>query len=183
MSSFSLLLVVLPLLVFILVDTFASLNIALVAAVIVAIGECLFSYFHVGELDTFSVFSIFLVFLMAGLAFTKKSRRIFYLKPAILSFGLGLFLVITYFMNKYVLYEGMTKYGDLFPPEAKAALDHESVQKMMKSASLTVGLATILHGVVATYAALKMNRWWWFVIAGLGAYVFLFAGMIFAAFV
>ena len=177
MGTYSLFFLIVPLLIFVLVDTFASLNIALICTVLVAGGECLFSYFYLGSLDSFSIFSIFLVFLLAGLTFTKKSREIFYLKPAILSLGLGIFLIVTYCMWQYVLYDGMLKYGDLLSTDSSVILDNIKFQAMFKNASLSVGLAMILHGLLSTYAALKLNRWWWFVLAGLGSYVFLFVGM------
>lgn len=88
MGSTSLFLVVLiPLLVFAIVDTFASLKVALIAAAVAALGEVAFSYFYLGEIDSFSMASVFLVFLMGGVAYLKESRQIFYLKPAILSFA------------------------------------------------------------------------------------------------
>jgi intracellular septation protein A len=182
MSGYSLLFLILPLLIFVIVDSFASLNVALVAAIVAAAADCIFSYYMIGELDSFSVFSIFLVLVMAALSFSKKSRKIFYLKPAILSFALGVFLLVTYFRGQYVLYEGMTRYGSLMSNDFGEILSIEKYQQIFKNCSLTLGIASIVHGLISTWAAYKLTRWWWFVVAGLGAYVFLFLGMFAAMF-
>lgn len=151
MGSYSILFLIIPLLVFVLVDTFASLNVALIATILVALAECLFSYIRVGELDSFSLFSIFLVLLLAALSYSKKSRRIFYLKPAILSLGLGLYLIITYFMDQYVLYDGMLKYGSLLPEANSSILQTEQFQQVLKHSSLTIGLASFFSCGVGSF--------------------------------
>ncbi|MCB9091421.1 MAG: septation protein IspZ [Halobacteriovoraceae bacterium] len=181
MSNYSFLYVIIPLLVFVIVDSFASLNTALITTIIAAIGECAFSYYSIGELDSFSVFSIFLVILLAGLSFSKKSRKIFYFKPAILSLGLGFFLIITYMLDQFVLYDGMMKYGRLLSEPTWSMMQNERFQHVLKMASLTVGIASLFHGLVSIFAALKFNRWWWFVVAGLGSYFFLFLGILAAS--
>ncbi|MCB0341745.1 MAG: septation protein IspZ [Bdellovibrionales bacterium] len=182
MGSTSLFLVVLiPLLVFAVVDTFASLKVALIAAAVAALGEVAFSYFYLGEIDSFSMASVFLVFLMGGVAYLKESRQIFYLKPAILSFALGAFLVGAHMMGHSVLLEGVTKYAQLFPPEQQEVLAQPMLVKILTNASFTVGISLILHGLFTAWAAYRLSRWGWLAVAAVGVYFFMFAGLVAAA--
>ncbi|MCB9026507.1 MAG: septation protein IspZ [Bdellovibrionaceae bacterium] len=176
------LIILIPLLVFALVETFGSVKTALIAAMIAAVAEVLFSYLYFGHIDSFSVASIFLVLLMGGLAYKKESRRIFYLKPAILSFAFGAFLVIAHWMGNHVLLDGVTKYSELFSEEQRMIFANDSMMNILRRAGLTVGIALIFHGLVSAWAAFKLSRWWWLTIAGLGIYIFMFVGMLFALF-
>ncbi len=173
--------ILVPLIVFAIFEAWGSLRSALIAASVTALAECVFTYFYFGELDSFSIASIFLVLIMAGFAFYKDSRRLFYLKPAILSFAFGGFLLISYFLGSHVLLDGVTKYSIFLNLEQQQALTHENMRRMLRIAGLTVGLSLLMHGLVSTYAALKMSRWWWLTIAGLGIYPFMLAGIVFAA--
>ena len=180
--TYSIWFLIVPLLLFAVVDSFATMKTALIVAALGAFGEVAFTYVYFGELDSFSIASVFLVLLMCGLAFLKDSRRVFYLKPALLSFGFGAFLLVTYLMGEYELYDGYTKYSHLFKIDQQSleVLGQERINQMFKNASLTTGVALLAHSVVSTYAALKMGRWGWFAVAGLGGYLFMFAGMIVA---
>ncbi len=173
-------LILIPLIVFAIFESIGSLRSALIAAMVAALAESIFSYFYLGHLDSFSVASIFLVLLMGGLAYKKDSRIIFYLKPAILSFALGLFLMGGYFLDYHVLLDAMTKYSDMFSEEQQMLFAQEAMTNMLRIAGLTVGGSLIAHGVVTTFAAYKMSRWWWLAVAGLGGYAFMFVGIVLA---
>ena len=174
------LVILVPLFVFALVETFGSVRAALIAAMVAALGEVLFSYFYFKEIDSFSVASVFLVLLMGGFAYAKESRRIFYLKPALLSLALGGFLLIAYLLDHHVLLDGITKYGQMFSAEQRNLLEREVMQKVLRLSGLTVGLSLILHGLLSAWAAFKLSRWWWLVISGLGIYVFMLGGILLA---
>lgn len=181
MSNLSILIIaILPLLIFAIVDSLATVKVAVLSAAAMALGEVLFSYFYFGEIDSFSVASIFLVLAMGGVAYLKDSRQIFYLKPAILSFAFGAFLLVTYFMGEYVLLDGITKYSSFLPEQNIENINQPMIREVLQLCSLTMGVALIVHSLVATFAALRMSRWWWFVIAGLSSYLFLVLGIIFA---
>lgn len=174
----SILFFIVPLLVFVIVDTFASLNIALVVAVLVALGELIYSYSITGEIDSFSVFSVFLLCVLGGLSYFKQSRRIFYLKPAILSFATGIFLLGSYLLGYDILLDMMERMNALLTDQQKEAIDNPMVQKAFKIAPFTLGIASLLHAALATFAALKLGRWSWFLLAVVGSYVFLVLGLI-----
>ncbi|MCB0392022.1 MAG: septation protein IspZ [Bdellovibrionales bacterium] len=173
--------VLIPLIIFAIVESLGSIKTALIAAMVAALAEALFSYFYFGDIDSFSLASIFLVFLMGGLAYVKESRRIFYLKPAILSFAFGFFLLISYFFNHHVLLDGMTKYSEFFPEEQRLLFANESMMKILEMCGATIGVSLILHGFVTAVAAYKLSRWWWLTVAGVGVYFFMFIGILIAS--
>jgi intracellular septation protein A len=172
--------ILIPLLVFAVFESIGSLKVALIAAVIAAIGECAFSYYYFNEIDSFSVASIFLVALMAGLAYYKDSKRIFYLKPAILSLAFGLFLIVNYALGHHVIFDGITKYSMMFTPEQQLLFSQDKMTELLKYAGYTVGVSLTVHGIVSALAAYKLSRWWWLAIAGFGVYIFMFVGIIWA---
>ncbi|MCB0357764.1 MAG: septation protein IspZ, partial [Bdellovibrionales bacterium] len=176
------LIVLIPLIIFAIVESLGSVRTALIAAVIAAMAEALFSYFYFGEIDSFSIASIFLVLLMGGLAYVKESRQLFYLKPAILSIAFGLFLIIAYFIGNHVLLDGVTKYSEFFSTEQQLLFSSDHMVQILKLAGVTVGGALVLHGVVTAIAAYKFSKWWWLTIAGIGIYLFMFIGLLLAAF-
>ena len=176
-----LIIILIPLVIFAVVESLGTVRMALIAAMIAALGEAVFSYFYFGHIDSFSIASIFLVILMGGLAYIKESRRIFYLKPAILSLAFGLFLVVAYFMGNHVLLDGMVKYAELFSEEQRLMFSTETMMNILKMSGLTVGASLVGHGVVTAIAAYKLSRWWWLTIAGVGIYIFMFIGMISAS--
>ena len=180
--SYSVWFLIIPLLLFAIVDSFATLRAALIVAALGAFGEVAFTYYYFGELDSFSIASVFLVLLLCGLALVKESRSIFYLKPALLSFGFGAFLTIAYFLGNHVLLDGFNKYSLAIPvnAEAFAMIGKERMDLLFINMGLTTGVALLAHSVVAAYAALKLSRWWWFAIAGVGVYAFMFLGAIVA---
>ena len=176
----SLLFIIIPLLIFVIVDTYASLNVALAVTGLVALAEFSYSYFVSGTIDSFSVFSIFLLIVLGCLSYFKQSRKLFFLKPAILSYATGTYLLISYLMGYDVFIELLGRMDTVLEAEQKEMFQLPQVQGMLKYSPLTLGVACLLHGFVATFAALKLNRWGWFLVAGLGGYAFIFIGLIFA---
>ena len=80
-----LLLGLISLIIFALLDTFASLNVALIALAVATIIECIYSVIVFGTLDSISLLSIALVIVLALLAYKQQSSLMIKLKPAILN--------------------------------------------------------------------------------------------------
>ena len=83
-----------PLIAFAIIDSYAGLNIALIATIALTLLEVLYTLVTIGKLDGVSLFSIALVGLLVGLSYLKKNRIIFKLKPAILNASMGAYMLI-----------------------------------------------------------------------------------------
>ena len=72
---FSLFLGLLPLLAFVIVDTFLSMKAALITTVVMAVVEAIWTYFTFNELDSVTIFTLVSVLIMALISY--KNKRLF----------------------------------------------------------------------------------------------------------
>ena len=172
----------LPLLIFVIVDSFAGLKSALITTVIVALVEVLFTIIYFGEIDSISLFSLFLVFFMAFLSYKKQSDLFIKFQPVALSAIFGLTFIVSFLISKPLFYEFTLKYKDFLPQQLKLQLENPFFITYLKTASWTLGLSFLLHGFFTAWAALKLSNWWWIAIRGIGFYVFMLLGILLAQF-
>ena len=169
-----------PLIAFAILDTYASLNIALIATIILTIIEVIYTLITIGHLDGVSLFSIGLVALLVGLSYLKKNRMIFKLKPAILNASMGLYMIIFYAFNQPILLDIVKKYPEMIPSDTLHILNTPPGQAMLHQLSLTLGVALLIHGVIVGYSGIKHNNFWWATINTVGLIIAMILASIFA---
>jgi intracellular septation protein A len=177
-NSYSLLFGVLPLLVFVIIDSFSSLKWALISASIFAVIEALATYIIFDELDIITFFSCSLVVIFAAISYFKKTDLFFKLQPVILGSILGMALIISYLIERPLLYEMLVKYQSFMPPNIQNMIVDPFYILIYKTGTFFSGIFLILHALVTLYAALKMSKWWWLIIRGIGVYLFLLLSFI-----
>ncbi len=163
---------ILPLLVFVIVDSLAGLKAATITAIIMALLEAGLSLYWFGEIDLVTGASVLLVLGLAYITYHKQTAIFIKFQPVILSFLMGAMLLVSYWMGKPLLLEMSLKYSSFFPPEAQARLSHPLFQRLMVETTWWGGWAMIAHAAVTAWAALKLSNWWWLAIRGIGFYVF-----------
>ena len=144
-----------PLIAFAIIDSYAGLNIALIATIALTLLEVLYTLVTIGKLDGVSLFSIALVGLLVGLSYLKKNRIIFKLKPAILNASMGAYMLILHALKKPLLLDIIQKYPQMVPLETLQLLNTPPGQTMLKKLSFTLGIALIIHGLVVGYSGIK----------------------------
>lgn len=169
---------ILPLLFFVIVDSFAGPKAALFTAIILAVGEAIFSFYLFGEIDSLTIFSLILVVVLAAVAFQRQNSLYFKFQPVILSAILGIILLTSYLINEPLLVSMATKYKDFFPPEQQQLVTHPQIIKMFEILTLNSAFAFFGHALVTAYAAWKLSNWWWIAIRGIGFYLFAFLSVI-----
>ena len=169
---------IIPLVLFVIVDSFAGLKAGLITAIIAALAEAIFSYFYLGHIDSFTLASIFLVVLLSLASWKMKSALLFKLQPVVIGVGLFLVLYITYFIGEPILYKMMIKYKDLFPQEYLPMIQTPFFVAYTKKATLYFAHCLVIQTALVAYSALKLSNWWWIAIRGLGFYLFLFLASI-----
>lgn len=174
------LLSLIPLIAFAILDTYASLNVALIATIILTIIEVIYTLISIGHLDGVSLFSIGLVALLVSLSYLKKNRMIFKLKPAILNAGMGLYMLIFYAFKRPILLDIVQKYPEMIPSETLLILNTPSGQAMLHQLSFTLGVALIIHGLIVGYSGIKHNNFWWATINIVGLMIAMILASIFA---
>lgn len=169
---------ILPLLIFVIIDSFLGLNKALVSAVILAILEAGFSLYYFHEVDSVTLFSLLTVALFCFISYKKSNPLFLKMQPTLISSIIGIILIVSYLINDPLLLNMSLKYADFFPPQFQKQIHSPLMQQLLIKSTLTVGWAHIAHAIVCGLAAFKLNKWWWIAIRGIGYYFFMIAGLI-----
>ncbi|RLA63055.1 MAG: hypothetical protein DRQ88_07350 [Epsilonproteobacteria bacterium] len=172
MNYSALLIGIIPLLIFVLVDTFAGLKVALISTVAMALLEGVFSFYYFGEIDSVTIFSLFSVVLFCYISFRKKDPLFIKLQPAILSLVMGLVLIISFSIHEPLLLNLATKYKELYPPEFQLQFANPHFLKLLEISTFSMGLGLLAHALVTALAAFKLSNWWWLAVRGVGFYFF-----------
>jgi len=182
MSSGMLLMGILPLLIFVIVDSFSGLKTALVSAIVLAILEAGMSLYFFGELDAVTGFSVVLIIGLAIYSYYAKSAIFIKFQPVVLSGALGLALLIFYWIGKPLFYIMLMKYQHQLPTEVKVQLQNPYFVEFFKLSSHYSGYALLLHAGLCAWAALKLSNWWWIAVRVLGFYILLFMAAMVSSF-
>lgn len=153
---------------FAILDTYASLNIALIVTITITIIEIIYTMIAFGTLDNISLFSFALVFALIGLSKLKNNRTLFKLKPAILNAGLGLYLMGSFAIGHPLLQTIANKYQHLLPQQHHAILMSPQGQSLLIQLTLTMGICLICHGIIVAYSGIKLHNFWWAAINSIG---------------
>ncbi len=183
-TFFSLFLGLLPLLAFVIVDTFLSMKAALITTVVMAVVEAIWTYFTFNELDSVTIFTLVSVLIMALISYKKQTPIFLKLQPAIFSFVFASALIISYFLDRPFILLMMEKYNGLvseqMEEQIKALLRETWFRQILTTNTWTMGVMLYLHATLTTIAAFKLSNWWWLALRGIGFYVLIFLSTIIA---
>lgn len=169
---------ILPLLVFAIVDIFASLRTALIAAFIFAVAEVAFGYYSYGEVDQLSWISLGLVALMGGVSFYLKSDRLFKFQPVALAAVSAGALVYFQWMGEPLIIQMLPKVAAMMPEEQRAQFSSPQFLRIMARMDALMIFVFITHGILVAWAAVKKSTMVWLVVRGIGFYVLLVIALI-----
>ena len=172
----TLLIGIIPLLLFALLDSYFNLKIALIAALIITLIEVIYTIYAFGQLDSISLLSIILGLILVGLSYKKNNRIIFKLKPGILNVSLGLYMVVTYLFGKPLFIELIAKYPNLISQDQYLIFQTLKGQALLTTLSFNMGVALTIHGVIVGYSGIKHNNFWWAIINSIGLIIAIIIG-------
>jgi intracellular septation protein A len=182
MSGSNLLLGLLPLIVFVILDTFLSVKKALLFALLLAMVEAIYTIYTFGELDLVTGLSFLLLAVLGGTSFYKEDSIYFKFQPVILSLFLSIYLLFTYYFGVPLFVEMVEKYGGILPENQRVILNLPEMQVLLKNISLTSGFGFFVHGIITGYAAKKLSNIWWLICRGIGFYIIFFISFLVARF-
>jgi len=163
---------IIPLFVFVVVDSFAGLKTGLICAIALAFAEAIFSWAYFAEIDWMTWLSFALVVLMGLLSYKYKTDKHIKLQPVLLSSIFGLVLISSFILGKPLLLEMSIKYASALPAQQRFLLQQPITQELLKLATSYLGIALFLHAGVTYWAAIKLSNWWWIAVRGIGFYLF-----------
>jgi intracellular septation protein A len=160
----------LPLLVFVIVDSFSTMRHAVIGALAAAALEIGYSLYAFGEIDEFSIVSVALIMLFGGLSLKLGDPIYFKFKPVVLALVLAGTFFVTYALGNPLLVMAVERYGKTLPESAQRMLSLPEVQIVFERASLFMGFGLIAHAGVVVWAALRLGNWWWLAARSVGFY-------------
>ncbi len=180
MSTSSWIIGILPLLAFAIADSFFGLKAGLISALVMAVIECIWTWFTFGELDQISIISLILIVALGAMAWKKKSPILFKIQPSIISLALGLWLIISWMLSEPVFVVMIKKYSEMLPIDVRQNIRNPIYLSFVELTTLTAGIGLLFHAGITAYAAFKLSNWWWIAIRGIGFYLCAFLAMLVA---
>jgi intracellular septation protein len=171
MNSNLILFGLLPLLAFVIIDTFLGLKAGLFAAMILALIEAVYSFYEMGRVDPLSVGSFILVLIFGVISLRTRNPIYIKLQPVFLGISFGLIFLVMQAMGKPLLLYLVDEYQGLFPSELKPTLNNSMIRDVLSRFSGFLGFGFLAHSALIAYSAFRMNNWWWLFIRGIGVYV------------
>jgi len=165
---------VLPLLIFVIVDTFFGIKKAAVITILAGLLEVGYSLYFFGEIDQFSIITIVTIVLFSAVSYYFNKGIFIKLQPVIMSFIFGASLIYSYLVDAPLLLEFAVKYSHLLPEANQRMLSAPYFQNILRLSTLTMGIGIFCHGIVTWIAAVFLSSWWWIAIRGVGFYLFAF---------
>lgn len=176
MNLLTLLLQMLPLLVFIIADTvFNNVKASIIIAVIFAIGQTIFFYLKTGQFDWFILLDVGLIAGLGIVSIVLKNDLFFKIKPAIIEAAAIIFFLVLILSPDTFLagYFGRMIQGVKFRPEMIAP-----IKTMLGYMCVYI----LLHIAAVLYTAFYSSRKIWAFVSGPGFY-FLFIPVMIIIFV
>ena len=180
MSVLSILAGLVPLLLFVIVDSFCGFKKGIIAAAVAATLELILSVVVLKTVDTLSVSALILVLVMGFVAWKMERPTIFKMQPVVLGLALAFILLGSYFIDRPLFTIMMTKYKSLMPDLIAQQLQNPLFLKWLTLSTLYCGFGILLQTLLVAWAAIKLNNWWWIVFRGIGLYVFFIGGALLA---
>ena len=162
-----------PLAVFVLVDTFSSLKWAVISAIAFAVFDVILSYYTLKTLDPGRVFALLLLCVFGAMALRTGNPRWVKLQPVVLSAGFAVFVGYFQFFGQPLLERYMPLVMQASPPEAQTLFSDPNFMSKMNRAVTGLIFVLLAHGALVWYAAYKMSTVAWLVIRGIGFWVLL----------
>jgi intracellular septation protein A len=164
----SLLMGIIPLVIFVVIDSFAGVKAGVISAVVFALLEAAYTYYTMRRIDEITCLSLALVAVFGFLSYHTENPLIFKLQPVILGGILGIAALVMQYMDMPYLVLMANKYKDMFPEELKKNLSNPFVVEQFRKISLYTGFGFLLHAGLVGYSAFYMSNWWWIAIRGIG---------------
>lgn len=182
MNSNFFLMGILPLLLFVIVDSFLGVKKAAIFTVVAGFGELAYSYYYFGEIDQFSIITIVTIICFGGVSYRFNKGIYIKLQPVMMSFIFAIALIYSYVVHAPLLLDFAVKYSHLLPKANQELLKSDYFRELLKMCTLTMGVGIFFHGIVTWISAIYMSNWWWLAIRGVGFYFFAFGSMFAARF-
>ncbi len=161
----------LPLIVFAVVDIFAGMRAGIIAAIIFAVIEALWSWHNYGEVDKTTWISLGLILAMGLISFRMKDDRLFKFQPVVMAGVFAATMGWFQWAGDPLFLQMLPKVKGLMPPDKQRLFDDAMFLKRMARLDLMMVFAFIVHGAIVAWAALRKTTVYWLIARGVGLYM------------
>jgi intracellular septation protein A len=161
----------LPLIVFAIVDVFAGMRAAIIAAMVVASAEAAWSWYQFGEVDNVTWLSLGLIFVMGLVSIKMKDPRLFKFQPVVLAGVIAALLGWFQLRGQPLMVQMMPKVAALLPEEQRWVMSDPGTLERMARLDLMMIPTFIAHGAIVAWAALRKSTLFWLIARGAGIYL------------
>jgi intracellular septation protein A len=170
---------IIPIVVFVILDSFTSLRTAIVSALVCGLLEVVASFYFTGGIDWITIVVFVLLVIMGVISIKMKSPMAFKLQPAATSFLFTSVLLISYLIGKPLLAMLISKYHAAFAEmpvfvTLQSQIGTDGIFKLFAALTLSTGLAFLVHTLLMIWAALRLSKWWWLALKAVGPYALMF---------
>ncbi|MEI6833720.1 MAG: septation protein IspZ [bacterium] len=163
----------LPLIVFAVVDLFAGMRAAILAAIIVAFAEAAWSWHQFGEIDNITWLSIGLIVAMGLVSIKMKDPVLFKFQPVVMALILAAVMAWFQWQGQPLMVQMMPKVAAMLPEEQRWTLNAPEIVENMRRLDLLMIPTFITHAAIVAWAALRRSTVFWLIARGVGFYVLL----------
>lgn len=162
---------ILPLIAFVVIDSFAGLKAGIIAAVVFALVEIIYSLAVFGTVDSLTIGTLVLVLVLGFISYKSNNSIYFKLQPVFVGVVFGSVLLVTQAMGKPLLLLLVDKYQAMLPDDLALHFSNPMIRTMFARVSGILGVGFLVHAALVAYAAFRLNNWWWLFIRGIGVYI------------
>jgi intracellular septation protein len=167
---------ILPILAFVVLDTFFEKRKALFFALILGIGELAFSLFHFGSLDSLSWVTFGLVCLSLSISLKTNNDVFFKIQGPLVNILLSLAILLgDWIFNINLLLQAFEKYiGFSKTAEWLPHVDSHIFKNFLIKINMYLPWGLLIHSSLTFWSALKWNRWIWLALRVPGLFLMLY---------
>ncbi len=173
----------LPVLAFVVLESFTGRKKALLCALGLGLGELIYTLWRFGSLDYLTYISFGFLGVFIGLSLKTGNDFYFKIQGALVSLVTAATLLIAWYaLDRALLLDMAVKYIGLENlNQANPALTIETLSEILRVLSFHLPFWLILHGLLTIYAAANWSKWAWVAVRVPGFFVMLFLAGNFAA--
>lgn len=166
---------ILPLIAYLLAETFLGVRKAVIIAFAIAAVEIIWSRIAMGYFEPTGLISAALIGVMGAISYRMNSPLMFKLQPVVLGVIFAGVLAWFQFFDEPLIFKMFPLMRELMSPEQAAQLDDPAVRALLgRICGQMIGVF-LVHAAIVAIAAVRWNRWVWFLIRSLGIYLLVFA--------
>lgn len=183
MNTYSFLLGIVPLILFVVIDSFMGLRAGIIAAILFAIGELAYSLVVFHEIDGLTIGSTVLILFFGWWSLRANHPIYIKLQPVVLGVVFGIITVAMQLLEQPLFVVMAQKYQYLVPDEYRHVVMQPAYLNMLARVSGALGIGLLVHAALTAYAAFCLSKWWWLFIRGVGLYAMVAVCVLYVRFV